>query len=52
MVSYVMDVANAGVGSDSLMHRYYEFVEINGKTLLRNKKTGQIVGSENEEKDK
>ena len=36
------------------MHNYYEFVEIDGKTLLRNKKTGQIVGRENieEEKDK
>ena len=35
------------------MHRYYEFVEIDGKTVLRSKKTGKIVGSETiEEEDK
>ena len=31
------------------MHRYYEFVEIDGEYLLRNKKTGKIVGRENDE---
>jgi len=34
------------------MHRYYEFKEINGKIELISKKTGKIVGSENEEEDK
>ena len=34
------------------MHNYYEFVEIDGKTLLRCKKTGKIVGSENSEEEK
>ena len=31
------------------MHRYYEFVEVDGELWLRSKKTGKIIGRENEE---
>ena len=30
------------------MHNYYEFVEIDGKIVLRSKKTGKIIGKEDD----